>query len=297
MISMRLFLSTTTAADIPLAAGGNGIGSTNYHIPGLGTSIADVSINKNSPQTTVNLIGHFTDPDITDTIVRIDTSDGPINVELFDSRAPQTVANFLAYASSGAYDNSIFHRLASGFVLQGGGFTFNAASSSVDTIPTKPAVQNEFGASNTQGTLAMALVGSDHNSATDQFFFNLVNNSSTLDPQKFTVFGKIVGPDDQTILNTLAATQVKDESTSNSASNSAFGTIPLVNYSGTNFPADTTASNYLTVKDIAIVKRDHLLTYSLVSNDNPTLLAASIDPTDMLTNYKGPLPIEQWEAI
>src|SRR5205085_9896921 len=60
----------------------------------------------------------------------------------------------------------------------------------------------------------------------------------------------------------------------------AFNTIPLVNYSGTHFPTDANAGNFLLVKDVAIVKHDPLLTYSVVSNDNPTLLAASIDPTN-----------------
>ena len=273
LISMRLFLSSTTAADIPLAAGGNGSGTANYHTPTVRTPIADVSLGKNSPQTSMDLATHFTDPDA-HTFVRFDTSDGPINVQLFDGQAPQTVANFLNYVHSGAYDNSIFHRLASGFVLQGGGFTFDAASTSFASIPTNPSIQNEFGASNTQGTLAMAQVGGDINSATDEFFFNLVDNSSTLDPQKFAVFGKIIGLDDQNVLNALAATPVKNES----STNSAFNTLPLANYTGTNFPTDTTTSNYLIVKDVAIVKRD--LTYSVVSNSNPTLLAASIDPND-----------------
>lgn len=288
LITMRMFLSTSTAADIPLPAGGNGTGSANYHIPGLGTAIADVSLDKNSGQTTINLIPHFTDSsaDVTDTVVRIDTSDGPINVELFDSKAPQTVANFLDYALSGAYNNSIFHRLATGFVLQGGGFTFDAAAKTIDTIPTNPSVQNEFGTSNTQGTLAMALVGSDINSATDEFFFNLVDNSSSLDPQKFAVFGKIVGPADQTVLNQLTDTSGATKITNESSTNSAFNTIPLVNYSGTNFPTDTNAGNFLLVENIAIVKRDPLLTYSVVSNDNPSLVAASIDPTNALVDLQ-----------
>ena len=99
--------------------------------------------------------------------------------------------------------------------------------------------------------VAMAQSAGDPNSATDQFFVNLVNNSSTLDAQKFTVFGKIVGAADQAVLNALAATTVKDESNGNSSS--PFNTIPLKDYTGTNFPTDTKASNYLLVKDVAIV--------------------------------------------
>jgi peptidyl-prolyl cis-trans isomerase A (cyclophilin A) len=282
VISMRLFLSSTTNADLPLGSAGAGSGTANYrpnNAPVVKTPIADVSVGKNSSQTTIDLAANFTDPDITDTTVRIDTSAGPINVELFDARAPQTVANFLNYALSGAYNNSIFHRLASNFVLQGGGFTFDAASPSLVPIPTNPAVQNEFGASNTKGTLAMAKLGNDPNSATDQFFFNLANNTN-LDTQNggFTVFGKIVGAADQAVLDQLAATPVKDESNGNSSS--PFNTIPLNNYKGTNFPTDTTAANYLLINDVAIVNRDEFLTYSLVSNDNPNLVNAAIDTKD-----------------
>jgi cyclophilin family peptidyl-prolyl cis-trans isomerase len=280
-ISMRLFLSSTTNADLPFAPAGGGSGAANYRpnsAPVVKTPIADVSVSKNSAQTTIDLAANFTDPDITDTTVRFDTSDGPINVELFDARAPQTVANFLTYALSGAYDNSIFHRLVSNFVIQGGGFTFDASSPSLPPISTNPPVQNEFGASNTKGTIAMALVGSDINSGTDEFFFNLVNNSSSLDSQKFTVFGKIVGSNDQSVLDALAATPTKDESNGNSSS--PFSTIPLKDYSGTNFPTDTKASNYLLVKDVAIVHRDEFLTYKVVSNSNPSLVNAAIDAKD-----------------
>jgi peptidyl-prolyl cis-trans isomerase A (cyclophilin A) len=283
VISMRLFLSSSTNANLPLAPAGGGSGAANYRpnsAPIVKTQIADVSVGKNSTQTTIDMAANFTDPDVTDTTVRFDTSDGPINVELFDARAPQTVANFLNYVLSGAYDSSIFHRLASvPSVLQGGGFTFDAASHSIPPIPTNPAVANEFGASNTKGTIAMAKLGNDPNSATDEFYFNLSDNTG-LDTTNggFTVFGKIVGADDQTVLDTLAATPVKNETNGNPAS--PFGEIPLNNYSGVNFPADTTASNYLLVKDVAIVNRDEFLTYSVVSNDNPNLVNAAIDPKD-----------------
>src|SRR5439155_14968721 len=143
------------------------------------------SVGKNSNPTVIDLAAHFTDPDITNSTVRFDTSDGPINVQLFDTQSPQTVANFLSYVKSGAYNNSIFHRLVNNFVIQGGGFTFSSTPAGLTAIPANPPIANEFGTSNTQGTLAMALVGSDINSATDQFFFNLVNNASSLDAQHF----------------------------------------------------------------------------------------------------------------
>src|SRR5262249_22117032 len=208
------------------------------------------------------------------------TSAGPINVELFDKQAPRTVANFLNYVNNSRYASTIFHRLVNTptpFVLQGGGFQFTAnPTPSLNAVATDPAVQNEFGISNTQGTLAMAKLGGDPNSATSQFFFNLGNNSSNLDTQNggFTVFGKIVGASDQAVLNTLASATVKDESNGNA--NSPFSQIPLNNYNGTNFPTDTTASNYQLVNDVQIVSQSEKLTYSVVGNTNPNLGGVNI---------------------
>ncbi|MGA2796605.1 MAG: peptidylprolyl isomerase, partial [Thermoguttaceae bacterium] len=123
-------------------------------------------------------------------------------VQLFDQEAPITVANFLNYANTNSYNNTIFHRDVPGFIIQGGGFKENLDPTgkvilSFDPIATNPAIQNEFSASrsNLRGTVAMAKLGNDPNSATDQWFINLANNSSNLDNQNggFTVFGHVVG--------------------------------------------------------------------------------------------------------
>lgn len=291
-ISLRQFLTSTTTADFPFAAAGNGTALANFrsnNSPIVKTAIGDVSVPKNSPDTIIDLAGHFSDPDITNSQVRIDTNFGPINVELFDTTAPQTVANFFNYALSNRYNNSIFHRLATGFVLQGGGFTYQSNPSQLNAISTDPPVQNEFGASNTQYTVAMAKSPGNPNSATSQFFFNLADNSSNLDNQNggFTVFGKLVGPADQAALNQLTDTSsgstvtVKDES----STNSAFNTIPLVNYSGSNFPTDTTAANYEMINDVTVVRRDEWLTYSVVSNTNQALVTTSLDNNHLTLHY------------
>jgi cyclophilin family peptidyl-prolyl cis-trans isomerase len=130
------------------------------------------------------------------TIVRLDTASGPIDIGLYDSVAPQTVANFLNYVRRGAYDGSFFHRLVRGFVIQGGGFRFNdAVSPRGSAIPTDPPVVNEFSAtrSNLRATVAMAKLGGNPNSATNQWFVNLADNSANLDTQNggFTVFGRV----------------------------------------------------------------------------------------------------------
>jgi cyclophilin family peptidyl-prolyl cis-trans isomerase len=255
--------------------------------PTLKTALSPVTTSAGSSKT-IDLAGSFDDADITDTMVKFDTSAGNVNIELFDKQAPKTVANFLNYVNSGKYTNSIFHRSASTngvpFVLQGGGFTFQPATSSIATIVTDPAVQNEpdvVNRSNLKGTLAMAKLGGDPNSATDQFFFNLGNNSANLDNQNggFTVFGKVVSPADQAVIDALAALPTKNESTAaglSASQKSAFGEIPMQNYTGTNFPTDTTKANYAIINGVTITQQSEALTYSIVSNSAPTLATATI---------------------
>jgi peptidyl-prolyl cis-trans isomerase A (cyclophilin A) len=138
------------------------------------------------------------------TTVRLNTDAGPIDIELLDAQAPQTVANFLNYLRRGSYDNMFFHRLVRNFVIQGGGFVAPAMTA----IATDPPVVNEFSLtrSNLRGTVAMAKLGGNPNSATNQFFVNLANNSANLDNQNggFTVFGRVTTPS-MAIVDRLAA--------------------------------------------------------------------------------------------
>lgn len=137
------------------------------------------------------------------TPVQFRTVFGDIRVELYDRERPITVSNFLAYVNSGRFQNTFFHRLVPGFVAQGGGYTVSAAGTPqavIYDVVTGPSITNEFRVgpilSNLAGTIAMAKT-SDPNSANSQFFFNLANNSSSLDNTNnsggFTVFGHTVG--------------------------------------------------------------------------------------------------------
>ena len=179
---------------------------------------------------------------LADTIVTFQTAMGDFDVQLYDSVAPITVANFLNYVHDGDYVNSFFHRMAwlqdaqgnptVPFVLQGGGFTFDANAGIENPwprVPTDAPIVNEFSVSNTRGTIAMAKMSGDPDSATSQFFFNLGDNSANLDNQNggFTVFGEVIG-NGMDVVDLLASQGIWDAS----AFDSAFSDLPLINYSG-----------------------------------------------------------------
>jgi peptidyl-prolyl cis-trans isomerase A (cyclophilin A) len=124
--------------------------------------------------------------------VVLHTSKGDITIELYAGKAPKTVASFLSYTRSGHFDGTVFHRVIPGFVIQGGGFTAEMRQK-----PTQPPIENEAknGLKNERGTLSMART-SDPQSATSQFFINLVDNRNLDDPGQggwgYAVFGKVV---------------------------------------------------------------------------------------------------------
>lgn len=127
-------------------------------------------------------------------LVQMETSKGEIVLELDAAKAPVSVANFLAYARSGHYDGTVFHRVIKGFMIQGGGFTTEMSQK-----PTQAPIKNEAtnGLKNKAGTIAMARTAVV-DSATSQFFINTVDNkfldNAGLNPDKFgyAVFGKVI---------------------------------------------------------------------------------------------------------
>lgn len=165
------------------------------------------------------------------TVVRFGTSLGTFDVRLFDGTAPLTVQNFLNYVNDGDYDDSFFHRLVPGFVLQGGGFAFYPDADGNDTfhnVPTDDPIPNEFNISNTRGTIAMAKEPSGPDTATSQFFFNLADNSTNLDNQNggFTVFGEVID-DGMEVLELL---QIQATVWNANAIHTAFSDLPLIDY-------------------------------------------------------------------
>ncbi len=127
------------------------------------------------------------------TVVRCDSNLGEFDLQLFDAEKPKTAANFLAYVKGGAFKNSIIHRSMPGFIVQGGGFFLDGTS--LNPVSVRPPVVNEPGISNLRGTVAMAKLDEKPNSATNQWFVNLADNSANLDAQNggFAVFGEVLG--------------------------------------------------------------------------------------------------------
>ncbi|AYA64939.1 MULTISPECIES: peptidylprolyl isomerase [unclassified Alteromonas] len=126
-------------------------------------------------------------------MVTLKTNYGDITLELFADKAPATVENFLNYVKEGFYDNTIFHRVIDGFMIQGGGFTPD-----MDQKSTNAPIANEAnnGVANEKGTIAMARTNDPH-SATAQFFINVNNNdflnfsSESVNGWGYCAFGKV----------------------------------------------------------------------------------------------------------
>ena len=142
-------------------------------------------------------------------MIKLHTNHGVITLKLFADKAPETVANFIQYVKDGHYDNTIFHRVISNFMIQGGGFDADMKQKS-----TRETIKNEAnnGVSNKAGTIAMARTMEPH-SASAQFFINVQDNdfldhsAPTTQGWGYTVFGEVVeGMDAVEAIKSVATT-------------------------------------------------------------------------------------------
>lgn len=172
-------------------------------------------------------------------IVRFSTSVGNIDVQLNGTDAPCTVQNFESYMNNLAYDGSFFHRsVTSPDVIQGGGFKLSAGKPV--TIPTQSPIQNEYKDPNIADSIAMALSGTQSTtceldaSATDEWFFNVADNSQALDEQCFAVFGQALDPASIAVINKIAGEPVCDLDTAwGGTLGGTYANVPLLDYNVT----------------------------------------------------------------
>lgn len=177
--------------------------------------------------------------------VRVQTSLGNFDIELYDEAAPLTVANFMNYVDRAAFDNSFIHRSKPGFIVQGGGYYID--NQSVLKVPVDSPVVNEFSfdRSNLRGSVAMAKVAGNPDSATSGWFVNLGNNTANLDSQNdgFTVFGQI-SIAGMMIVDAVAALEVVN-------AGGVFSDLPLLkSFNG----SDLYLSDLVMVQSISVVQ-------------------------------------------
>ena len=238
------------------------------------TPLSNALVSTNGAPLTINLSRYFNTPTAPNNLVRVYTSLGAFNMQLFPTNAPKTVANFLAYVNDGAYENTVIHRLTSTndglVVLQTGGYK---ADPNLSKIATWGPVTNEYSIPNSIGTVAMAKFPGDPNSATDEWFINILDNSTTLDTNNnggFAVFAQVIGNGMSNVLDKIAAepTYVYGN----------FSEMPLQGV--TNGQSQMMLSNLLSVTRVAT------LPYFALSSD-PNSYSSQINGTNLTISYVG----------
>jgi peptidyl-prolyl cis-trans isomerase A (cyclophilin A) len=202
------------------------------------------------------------------TTVQFQTVLGDFEVNLYDNATPKTVENFLAYVNANAYDNTVIHRTVNNFIVQGGAYKY-VATEKLESITPNETVVNEPFYSNVRATIAMAKIGNQPNSATNQWFINLKDNSASLDPQNggFTVFGEVTSGMEVVLeiakLNRFNFSGALEE-------------LPLRNYSATDYSnkKPATDENFMLVEKIVVLNADKDTAASLNPPKN-TLISES----------------------
>jgi cyclophilin family peptidyl-prolyl cis-trans isomerase len=229
-------------------------------------SLGNMSVNPASMPSIIDLGGDFADPQVTGPTVLVRTSNGNIPMELLDSVAPATAANFLRYVNGNVYNGTLFHRTVTNFIDQAGGFNTDGSA-----ITNFGMIQNEFHVSNTRGTVAMVKLPGNPNSASNQWFINLADNSGTLDSQNggFTVFAQV-------LYNGMAVADAINQLPTVDASQltSALPAKPDDPLPVQNAAGGVAASNLVEISSAAVVPS---LAFNATSDD-PTLVSASIAP-------------------
>lgn len=200
------------------------------------------------------------------TTVQFETSLGNFNVVLFDNDTPITTTNFLEYVESERYHDTIIHRIEPGAVVQGGGFRIE--NDTMFSVTRDTAIDNEAFYSNERGTIAMAKLNMQPNSATSQWFINLANNGANFDYQNegFTVFGKVMGSG-MAVVDAMATLEI--------FSFGQLNRLPLRNYTAADIEnrEPLTADNFLMIHSVSVIDADpssaDAVTKPALISDNP----------------------------
>ncbi len=276
-----------TYLSIPAAMVAVALQATAQNTPPVVTNqIADFTVFGPGNPRVIDLTTAFADTDVSN-VVRLGTVLGAVDVALFGQQKPITVANFLNYVNQGRYfkidptngqlASNFVHRSVPGFVVQGGGYlgTVNpgdpANAQPTQVLHFSP-IQNEPGISNTRGTIAMAKIANQPNSATSEWFINLANNGgppNNLDTENggFTVFGRVVN-NGMTVVDAIAAVPRFNFGP-------PFDAIPLRSYT---FPNPIRVPNLVSIPEISQISP---LTFSVMS-DNPAVADATVSGTNLL---------------
>jgi len=220
-----------------------------------------------------SLTGTFTDAEA-ESAVRVTTTLGTMDFILYNNATPATVTNFLSYVNANRYNGVAFHRSIPGFVIQAGGFKGAGTGSQFTSVTTSPAVANEPGFSNLRGTIAMAKVGGDPNSATSQFFVNTSDsNAPNLDNQNggFTVFGRVAGSG-MAVADAINAQPRATYSLllNGSSTGTPFADFPM---NAATAPAAMDQSKLVNILSVAAIPT---LSYAITGNTQPSVASASI---------------------
>lgn len=218
-----------------------------------------------------SLTGTFTDPEA-ESAVRVSTNLGTMDFILFNTATPATVTNFMSYVNAGKYTDVSFHRSIPSFVIQAGGFKGTGTGSNFSSVVTTPPVVNEPGISNLRGTISMAKVGGDPNSATSQFFVSTNDNSANLDFQNngFTVFGRVAGNGMAVADAINSLPRATYNLNVNGGAATAFADFPM------NAATAPVAMDQTKVVKINSVTSIPTLSFSITGNTNPSVATASI---------------------
>lgn len=256
--------------------------------PAVVSEMAGVSLVSDTGAATIDLHRHFDDIGIDGTLVRVTTVIGSADLELADNVTPGTVANFLNYVTDGDYADSFFHRAVPGFVVQGGGYAWPEGLN-VTAVPTDTPIANEFDnwfdadfgglppgtPVNVRGTVAMAKLGGDPDSATSQWFVSVADNAANLDGQNggFTVFGTVIRGMAlfDLILNTA------DDTVTIVNAGSPFDSLPVVGFQP---GQQINRANLIIPTAIATIPE---LSFTITANDNPAMVTPAVSDDGILT--------------